>query len=171
MSLRYDDVAPLYEAEWGRIVEIWKERGHDIGPMPRFALNRGIQQMGVCYFKSGTVPRIELSCYHPPARGALLDTIRHEIAHATAYLVDQHRGHGKIWRRHARIAGATTNRCITDMTGTTRPGPKATVSCGNPSCSVKRDYYRVPIRLKTQPIVGRCTECGWRGQFPITLHP
>lgn len=36
----------------------------------------------------------------------LLETIRHEIAHAAALLFDEDEGHGPAWREHARRCGA-----------------------------------------------------------------
>ena len=36
----------------------------------------------------------------------LLETIRHEIAHAAALLFDEDEDHGPAWRRHARLCGA-----------------------------------------------------------------
>lgn len=36
----------------------------------------------------------------------LLETIRHEVAHAAALLFDEDEDHGPAWRRHARLCGA-----------------------------------------------------------------
>ena len=36
----------------------------------------------------------------------LLETMRHEIAHAAALLFDEDEGHGPAWREHARRCGA-----------------------------------------------------------------
>jgi len=36
----------------------------------------------------------------------LLETVRHEIAHAAALLFDEDEGHGPAWREHARRCGA-----------------------------------------------------------------
>lgn len=44
------------------------------------------------------------------------DTIRHEIAHAMAYLFDGHRGHGEAWKRWAVRCGAKPERCFDDAT-------------------------------------------------------
>lgn len=39
--------------------------------------------------------------------GALLmETVRHEIAHAAALLFDEDEEHGPAWRRHAKLCGA-----------------------------------------------------------------
>src|SRR5688500_12372051 len=37
----------------------------------------------------------------------LLESIRHEIAHAAALLFDDDEGHGPAWQRHARRVGAS----------------------------------------------------------------
>ena len=37
----------------------------------------------------------------------LLETIRHETAHAAALLFDEDEGHGPAWQGHARRCGAT----------------------------------------------------------------
>ena len=37
----------------------------------------------------------------------LLESIRHEIAHAAALLFDDDEGHGPAWQRHARLVGAS----------------------------------------------------------------
>lgn len=36
----------------------------------------------------------------------LLETVRHEIAHAAALLFDDDEDHGPAWRRHAKLCGA-----------------------------------------------------------------
>ncbi len=36
----------------------------------------------------------------------LIETIRHEVAHAAALLFDEDEDHGPAWRRHARLCGA-----------------------------------------------------------------
>jgi len=38
----------------------------------------------------------------------LIESIRHEIAHAAAILLDDDQGHGPAWERHARLAGASS---------------------------------------------------------------
>lgn len=36
----------------------------------------------------------------------LVETVRHEIAHAAALLFDEDEDHGPAWRRHAKLCGA-----------------------------------------------------------------
>lgn len=36
----------------------------------------------------------------------LLETVRHEVAHAAALLFDEDEDHGPAWQRHARLCGA-----------------------------------------------------------------
>ena len=36
----------------------------------------------------------------------LLETVRHEVAHAAALLFDEDEDHGPAWRRHAKLCGA-----------------------------------------------------------------
>lgn len=40
------------------------------------------------------------------AGNLLLETVRHEVAHAAALLFDDDEDHGPAWRRHAKLCGA-----------------------------------------------------------------
>ena len=54
-----------------------------------------------------TVAEIAISAQliEPGNRAVLEDTLLHEMAHAEAWLLHGHRGHGRIWRRVARRVG------------------------------------------------------------------
>ena len=54
-----------------------------------------------------TVAEIAISAplLEPGNRAVLEDTLLHEMAHAEAWLLHGHRGHGRIWRRVARRVG------------------------------------------------------------------
>jgi hypothetical protein len=47
----------------------------------------------------------------PGNEHALRDTLLHEMAHAEAWLVHGHRGHGRIWRALAARVGCETRAC------------------------------------------------------------
>jgi predicted SprT family Zn-dependent metalloprotease len=55
-----------------------------------------------------------------------LDTMLHEMAHAEAFLVHGHRGHGAVWRRIAGRVGCEPRACtaarIVRRRGTRRGG-------------------------------------------------
>jgi hypothetical protein len=42
---------------------------------------------------------------------ALIDTLLHELAHAEAWLMHAHRGHGGVWRRIAQRVGCEARAC------------------------------------------------------------
>lgn len=46
-------------------------------------------------------------------RDEVLDTIRHEIAHALSYIHSGHAGHGDLWKQWCIITGAKPIRCYT----------------------------------------------------------
>ncbi|MFP4624532.1 MAG: SprT family zinc-dependent metalloprotease, partial [Gemmatimonadota bacterium] len=50
---------------------------------------------------------ISADLLRPANRTALEDTLLHEMAHAEAWLVHGHRGHGRPWRRIAERVGCT----------------------------------------------------------------
>jgi hypothetical protein len=75
--------------------------------------------------------------------GVLLDTLLHEMAHAEAWLVHGHRGHGGVWRGIAQRVGCEARACSdvrfrrrrrnTDLTRVpVMPAASAPVACENP---------------------------------------
>jgi hypothetical protein len=59
----------------------------------------------------------------------LLESIRHEIAHAAAILFDGDEGHGPAWQRHALLTGATAAATL-DAGHPLRVGWPSDAACG-----------------------------------------
>jgi len=74
-----------------------------------FAFSRAKTQLGLCRFQRKTIYISAALLPHMPDK-QVLDTIRHEIAHALAYVHDGHTGHGEPWQQWCSITGASPNR-------------------------------------------------------------
>ncbi len=103
-----------------------------------FALAQTKRRLGVCKYRA---KRIEIDEYHarnnPP--GVVLDTLRHEIAHA---LAGPAAGHGPKWKAVALRLGATPRACDTSHETVVRPGDWQ-ATC--PSCEKVYHRYRRPM--------------------------
>lgn len=73
------------------------------------------------YTNSYSVSRLEISARSPDL-AALSNTVRHEIAHIAAVVIDGERGHGYGWMKHARLCGADPIRCYQGAEVVRRPG-------------------------------------------------
>lgn len=62
----------------------------------KLEMNNRKTSVGVCYFNKGV---ISLSRHYATDSAMVLNTIRHEIAHAYASALYNDRGHGEHWRR------------------------------------------------------------------------
>lgn len=72
-----------------------------------------------------------------------LDTIRHEVAHATNYLRFNMYGHGRTWKSEAIRLGATPRAC--SVVKTIHPDYLYTATC---LCGIVRGKYRIPRRQR-----------------------
>ena len=89
-----------------------------------FKFDRAARRFGVCNY---TKKRISLSytLTELNSEEKVLDTIRHEIAHA---LVGVHQGHNYIWRRKALEIGCNGKRCYSSE-DTQTPTGKYQLKC------------------------------------------
>lgn len=80
----------------------------------RFQFSRSARMAGDCNLMTQTI-RLSGRFVDVNGRAEVLDTIRHEIAHAYAGwkgASERNAGHGPIWKYHARLLGARPERCI-----------------------------------------------------------
>jgi len=112
-----------------------------------FAFNRRKQALGLCNYGS---KRIELSIWFvlSNAQDEVVDTVRHEIAHA---LVGHKAGHGPVWMAQCQAIGALPNR-----TCSTATMPRGVYQASCPGCGRKHDRYRRPMKRRTY----YCRACG-----------
>lgn len=104
-----------------------------------FGLTNAKRTLGVCKYKE---KRIEVAGYyarHSPEE-SVLDTLRHEIAHA---LAGPAAGHGPKWKSVAVRLGATPRSCETSGRAVVPPGDRRAIC---PSCEKTYDRYRRPMR-------------------------
>ena len=105
-----------------------------------FGLAKTKRRLGVCKYRT---KRIEIAEYHarnnPPS--VVLDTLRHEIAHAIAGPAAKH---GPRWKAVAIRLGATPRSCETSQQAVMEPGDwQATCS----ACQKTIHLYRAPRNL------------------------
>src|SRR4051794_22651588 len=105
-----------------------------------FGLAKTKRRLGVCKYRT---KRIEIAEYYarnsPPE--TVLDTLRHEIAHALAGPAAKH---GPRWKAVAVRLGATPRACETSNRAVMEPGDWQT-SC--PACQKTVHLYRRPRSL------------------------
>lgn len=82
------------------------------GGLPRIPLrvsHRMTRSLGTIRYGSRDIVEIAISAdlLLPGNRRVLLDTMLHEMAHAEAWLMHRHRGHGRPWRAIAERVGCT----------------------------------------------------------------
>jgi predicted SprT family Zn-dependent metalloprotease len=105
-----------------------------------FALADTRRRLGACLYGK---KRIEIAAYHAansPAE-SVLDTLRHEIAHA---LAGPAAGHGPLWKAIAVRLGATPRACEVSPEIPIKPGAWQ-ATC--PTCSRTVHLYRRPRSL------------------------
>jgi predicted SprT family Zn-dependent metalloprotease len=102
-----------------------------------FALSDAKRRLGACKYRT---KRIEVARYYarnsPPE--TVLDTLRHEIAHALAGHAARH---GPAWKAVALRVGATPRACETSHQAVVQPGDWQ-ASC--PACEKTYHLYRPP---------------------------
>ncbi len=117
-----------------------------------FAFDRSRLRFGLC---SPTSRRIQLSRHLTAlnARAQVEDTIRHEIAHALAFIKYRRNvGHGPRWQAIAREVGADPRRCY-DMAAVKMPAAPYLAKCpaGHVSPRMKR------FRRRRQVSCAKCS--------------
>ena len=112
-----------------------------------FSFNRRKQSLGLCNY---TAKRIELSSLFVVRNDAdeVVDTVRHEIAHA---LAGRKAGHGPAWAAVCCRIGAIPKR-----TCNTAAMPRGNFQARCPGCGKEHDRYRRPMRRR----VYHCRACG-----------
>lgn len=113
-----------------------------------FRLDNAKQRAGLCDFYK---KRISLSKYYLESSDDdfVLDTIKHEIAHA---LAGPKAGHGPLWKAKCLEVGAKPQRCFTQELNSAPPGG-ITFAC--PGCALSVVLYR-PRRNRDY----NCRKCG-----------
>ena len=105
-----------------------------------FGLSRTRRQLGVCKYRSKRIEIAEYYARHSPPE-SVLDTLRHEIAHAIAGPVARH---GPAWKAIAVRLGAIPRSCESSGQAVVQPGDwRATC----PACRKIVHLYRRPRSL------------------------
>ncbi len=75
-----------------------------------FTFDRALRRVGACFYRERRISlsRVFVEMNDDPV---VLDTIRHEVAHALAWERDRAVGHGPAWRRWCGVTGAEPRRC------------------------------------------------------------
>ena len=103
-----------------------------------FALSNAKRRLGVCKYKEKRIEIAEYYARHSPEE-SVLDTLRHEIAHALAGPAAKH---GPRWKAVAARLGATPRACETSGQAVVQPGDwRATC----PACRKTVHLYRRPM--------------------------
>ena len=105
-----------------------------------FGLAKTRRRLGACKYRE---KRIEVAQYYArhSTEASVLDTLRHEIAHALAGSAAKH---GPKWKAVAVRLGATPRSCVTSGRAVMEPGDwRATC----PSCEKTVHFYRRPRSL------------------------
>lgn len=149
---------------------------YDIGEVPPVRISREKRVLGRCKYGNGTngryVREIVITQFFANAAD-LRDTIRHEIAHALAYLTGTGRKHDAGWEKAATFCGATPAACATNV-ALTEPqvkNPYLTITC--PKCPQgKQVVYRdgKTARHWINHGNGTCYACGFIGKFNVEKH-
>lgn len=117
---------------------------------------RAVRTLGLCVHRRKLI-RLSGAYIELNAADEVLDTVRHEIAHA---LVGPGHGHGPVWKRMAVAVGAKPVRCAR---GVVLPPGRWSATC--PSCNTVFHKYRRPRPGR----VRWCRACGReRGRLQFT---
>lgn len=89
---------------WGLIERGW-----------RFDFDTAVRRFGLCSHKRKRISlSYEITKLNPEVE--VLDTIRHEVAHALVYMLTGRRqGHNDVWKRYCLLVGANPNRCYSSV--------------------------------------------------------
>jgi len=140
--------------KWNLIAEGWN-----------FAYHNKKRSLGTCNYRKRT---IYFSNYWVKlGKDKILDTIRHEIAHA---LAGWSNGHNHVWRRYCIMVGANPSRCASEEILKDEQGFKVTVKknflyyCPNPTCDNKCEVFR-RSKAKSRSACGKCCKKYNNGRF------
>lgn len=149
---------------------------YDIGEVPPLEISREKRVLGRCYYGrnpdgSKYVKKIRITQFFAK-ESDLRDTIRHEIAHALAYLTHTGKGHDHGWKQAAIFCGASPERCATGVTLTEPAVKSAFLTIGCPGCKVTKTFYRdcKAAQWFLRFNDGVCHNCGHRGAMTIIKH-
>lgn len=121
----------------------------------KFSFNNSKRRLGLTRFPrpGSNCGTIELSRHFVALNDnkTVEETIRHEIAHALAFISSGEIGHGRAWKRACELTGATS---VVLATNVKMPSGKWFSQCQN--CKVKHYFYRKPKSDK----VLYCLKCG-----------
>lgn len=121
----------------------------------KFSFNNSKRRLGLTRFpRSGSSGgTIELSRHFVSLNDGKVieETIRHEIAHALAFISDGETGHGRAWKRACQLTGAAP---VISTTSAVMPSGKWFSKCQN--CSIEHYFYRKPNPDKSF----YCLKCG-----------
>ena len=126
--------------------------------------DRAQKRFGCCFYDrrhlSVSLPLVERNLDTPEGREQILDTLKHEVAHALAVMVFGRKlggGHGRYWKMACRVTGASPQRCYSGR-GLEKPKPKYVAIC--PKCMNASGLYK---RTKLERSCGKC--------YPRTYNP
>lgn len=155
-ALAAAEAAARFRAEYDRLNrEVYRGA---LPPFPGVRLTDAGKVAGACHWRGRTLLPFRLS-RHNTDPDAQLDTIRHEVAHAAAYLLDGDRGHGPAWRAHAERCGATPRACSEKRLA---KAPKVVLACT--ACGKEVHFFRA-TRVVGELERYRCRPCG--GAFRV----
>lgn len=107
-----------------------------------FRLGRSKHRLGVCKFQEKVIEVSEIHARNDPAE-IVLDTLKHEIAHA---LVGPGNGHNETWKAKAREVGCSPDACNSHSKHETYRAPgKWFAVC--PTCTKEFNWYKKPKRM------------------------
>ncbi len=102
-------MAPAMEPDEVRAAAHELLAGHGLDDWT-FTFDRALRRVGACFYRER---RISLSRAFVAKNDdtVVIDTLRHEVAHALAWVHDGATGHGTAWRRWCAVTGAQARRC------------------------------------------------------------
>ena len=131
--------------KWGLIDKGW-----------HVSLNTNKRRLGYCsYIREEIGLSRSFVLYNNESE--VMDTIRHEIAHALAGLGTKH---GRLWKLWAKKVGCTSVRATASASTIKMPKGKWTLTCK--MCGHSSEKHRASKLIKTQARGYYCTRCGRR---------
>ena len=126
----------------------------------QFAFDNAKRRFGCCSFKRRTISVSKhLAALNSKER--VLQTVKHEIAHALAGPAAHH---GRAWKLAAMRLGVPPVRCYSDAEVATPPAPFE-ATCGNCGKTCKR--HRRP---RGEISCGKCSGSRYQERFKLTFY-